>query len=147
MLAAKAGASFISFFVGRVDDMGSPEAMPAIADAVNMVHDYSFPSNPEILVASIRSPYHIVESIKGWRADRHRALQDSGAAVPSSADRPRYRKVRRRLPEVAEGSRERAFDGRKREAAGREIRFPKRFKAARIFSRRRFGGRSYRTYS
>ncbi len=64
MLAAKAGASFISFFVGRVDDMGSPDAMAGIADAVNMVHDYSFPSNPEILVASIRSPYHIVESIK-----------------------------------------------------------------------------------
>ena len=64
LIAAKAGANFISFFVGRVDDMGSPEAMPAIADAVNMVHEYDFPQKPEILVASIRSPYHIVESIK-----------------------------------------------------------------------------------
>ena len=64
LIAAKAGANFISFFVGRIDDMGSPEAMPAIADAVNMVHEYDFPQKPEILVASIRSPYHIVESIK-----------------------------------------------------------------------------------
>jgi transaldolase len=64
LLAAKAGASFISFFVVRVDDMGSGEAMPAIGDAVNMVETYDFPQKPEILVASIRSPYHIVESIR-----------------------------------------------------------------------------------
>jgi transaldolase len=64
LLAAKAGASFISFFVGRVDDIGSPDAMPGIADAVNMVDTYDFPQKPEILVASIRSPYHIVESIR-----------------------------------------------------------------------------------
>jgi len=64
LLAAKAGASFISFFVGRVDDMGSPDAMPAIVDAVNMVETYDFPSKPEILVASIRSPYHVVEAIR-----------------------------------------------------------------------------------
>ncbi len=64
LIAAKAGASFISFFVGRVDDMGSPDAMPSIVDAVDMVNTYDFPQNPEILVASIRSPYHIVESIR-----------------------------------------------------------------------------------
>ena len=64
LLAAKAGASFISFFVGRVDDMGSPDAMAGIVDAVNMVETYSFPQKPEILVASIRSPYHVVESIR-----------------------------------------------------------------------------------
>ena len=64
LLAAKAGASFISFFVGRVDDMGSPDAMPSIVDAVDMLATYDFPQKPEILVASIRSPYHVVESIR-----------------------------------------------------------------------------------
>ncbi len=64
LIAAKAGARFISFFVGRVDDMGSGEAMPNIVDAVNMVETYDFPQEPEILVASIRSPLHVVESIR-----------------------------------------------------------------------------------
>lgn len=64
LIAAKAGASFISIFVGRVDDMGSGEAMESIVDAVNMVETYDFPQKPEILVASIRSPLHIVESIR-----------------------------------------------------------------------------------
>ncbi len=64
LLAAKAGASFISFFVGRVDDMGSPDAMPGIADAVAMTETYDFPQKPEILVASVRSPYHVVESVR-----------------------------------------------------------------------------------
>ncbi len=64
LIAAKAGASFISFFVGRVDDMGSGESMKSIAEAVDMVYTYDFPQKPEILVASIRSPLQIVESIK-----------------------------------------------------------------------------------
>ena len=63
LIAAKAGASFISFFVGRIDDMGSREAPENIVDAVNMVNTYEFPKNPEILVASIRSPLQIMESI------------------------------------------------------------------------------------
>ncbi len=64
LIAAKAGANFISFFVGRVDDMGSGEAMSNIADAVEMLNTYDFPQNPEILVASIRGPLQIVESIR-----------------------------------------------------------------------------------
>jgi transaldolase len=64
LIAAKAGASFISFFVGRVDDIGSGEAMKTIAEAVDMVYTYDFPQKPEILVASIRSPLQILESIK-----------------------------------------------------------------------------------
>ena len=63
LIAAKAGASFISFFVGRIDDMGSREAAENIIDAVNMVNTYEFPKNPEILVASIRGPLQIIESI------------------------------------------------------------------------------------
>ena len=64
LIACKAGGSFISFFVGRIDDMGSTEAAQNIEDAVNMVHDYEFPKDPEILVASIRSPLQVVESIR-----------------------------------------------------------------------------------
>ena len=64
LLAAKAGASFISFFVGRIDDMGSGEAAQNIEDAVEMVETYDFPKDPEILVASIRGPLQVVESIR-----------------------------------------------------------------------------------
>ena len=64
LIAAKAGANFISFFVGRVDDMGSGEAMDNIVDAVHMINTYHFPQNPEILVASIRGPLQVVESIR-----------------------------------------------------------------------------------
>ena len=64
LIAAKAGASFISFFVGRIDDMGSLEAPLSIENAVEMVETYDFPKDPEILVASIRSPLQVTESIK-----------------------------------------------------------------------------------
>jgi len=63
LIAAKAGASFISFFVGRIDDMGSAEAAKNIVDAVNMVDTYTFAKDPEILVASIRGPLQVIESI------------------------------------------------------------------------------------
>jgi transaldolase len=63
LIAAKAGASFISFFVGRIDDMGSTEAAKNIVDSVNMVETYDFPKEPQILVASIRTPVQVVESI------------------------------------------------------------------------------------
>lgn len=61
LLAAKAGASYISVFVGRVDDVSS-EGMRTIEDAVLMVENYGFDS--EVLVASIRHPMHVVESIR-----------------------------------------------------------------------------------
>ena len=61
MLAAKAGATFISNFVGRVDDLGA-EGMEAVRDTVEMIDTYGFDS--EVLVASIRHPLHILESIR-----------------------------------------------------------------------------------
>jgi transaldolase len=64
LIAAKAGGSFISFFVGRIDDMGSLEAPINIAEAVKMVETYEFPKDPEILVASIRSPLQVTQSIE-----------------------------------------------------------------------------------
>lgn len=61
LLAAKAGATFISNFVGRVDDIGG-EGMAAVAETVEMVEKYGFDS--EVLVASVRHPLHVVESLR-----------------------------------------------------------------------------------
>jgi len=61
LLAAKAGAAYISVFVGRVDDVSS-EGMRTIEDAVQIVENYGFDS--EVLVASIRHPMHVVEAAR-----------------------------------------------------------------------------------
>ncbi|MCH8275322.1 MAG: fructose-6-phosphate aldolase [Armatimonadetes bacterium] len=61
LLAAKAGAAFISNFVGRVDDVGG-DGMEAVADTVDMIEQYSF--NSEVLVASVRHPKHVVEALQ-----------------------------------------------------------------------------------
>lgn len=61
LLAAKAGASFISPFVGRHDDIGF-DGMQVIGE-IRMIYDnYDFAT--EILVASIRHPVHVLESAK-----------------------------------------------------------------------------------
>lgn len=60
LLAAKAGATFISNFVGRVDDI-SDEGMNAVAATVEMVHTYGFES--QVLVASVRHPLHVVQAL------------------------------------------------------------------------------------
>jgi transaldolase len=61
LLAAKAGATFVSPFVGRLDDIGT-SGMELISD-IRMIYDnYDFAT--EILVASVRSPMHIVEAAK-----------------------------------------------------------------------------------
>lgn len=60
LLAAKAGATFISNFVGRVDDM-SDDGMDAVADTVAMVANYGFSS--QVLVASVRHPLHVVQAV------------------------------------------------------------------------------------
>jgi len=61
LLAAKAGASFISPFVGRLDDIGS-DGMALIADICTIYRNYGFKT--EVLVASIRSPMHVVSAAK-----------------------------------------------------------------------------------
>jgi transaldolase len=59
LLAAKAGASYISPFVGRLDDIGQ-NGMSLIADIVQIYDNYNF--DTQVLVASVRHPMHIVES-------------------------------------------------------------------------------------
>ncbi len=61
LLAAKAGATFISPFVGRHDDVGYP-GMELIADIRDIYDNYDFAT--EILVASVRSPIHVHEAAK-----------------------------------------------------------------------------------
>ena len=61
LLAAKAGASFISPFVGRLDDIGGV-GMDLIADIVQIYGNYDFPT--EVLVASVRGPQHVLEAAK-----------------------------------------------------------------------------------
>jgi transaldolase len=62
LLAAKAGATFVSPFVGRLDDIGQ-DGMELIADIVTMYAQYDY-FKTEVLVASIRNPVHIVDAAK-----------------------------------------------------------------------------------
>jgi transaldolase len=61
LLAAKAGATFISPFVGRQNDVGF-DGMELIADIRLIYDNYDFPT--QILVASVRSPMHVVDAAK-----------------------------------------------------------------------------------
>ncbi|MBA3577521.1 MAG: fructose-6-phosphate aldolase [Sphingomonas sp.] len=61
LLAAKAGATFISPFVGRLDDVGL-SGMELISD-IRMIYD-NYDYETQILVASVRSPMHVVEAAK-----------------------------------------------------------------------------------
>ncbi len=56
LLAAKAGATYISPFVGRLDDVGQ-DGMALIADIVETYQNYGFET--KVLVASVRSPMHV----------------------------------------------------------------------------------------
>jgi transaldolase len=59
LLAAKAGATFVSPFIGRLDDIGTP-GMDLIGDIVTIYDNYGYQS--EIIVASIRSPQHVMDA-------------------------------------------------------------------------------------
>jgi transaldolase len=61
LLAAKVGATYISPFVGRLDDVATP-GMELIRDIVEIYTNYNFKT--EVLVASTRSPMHIVEAAR-----------------------------------------------------------------------------------
>lgn len=61
LLAAKAGASYVSPFIGRLDDI-SNDGMNLIRDIHQIFKNYNY--NTKILVASIRHPIHVIESAK-----------------------------------------------------------------------------------
>lgn len=62
ILAAKAGAAYVSPFVGRIDDVGC-DGMALIAEIVDIYNAYPA-FTTEVLVASIRHPMHVVEAAK-----------------------------------------------------------------------------------
>jgi len=59
LMAAKAGASYVSPFVGRLDDV-SQVGMDLVSDIMNIYGNYGYET--EVIVASIRNPIHVVES-------------------------------------------------------------------------------------
>jgi len=61
LLASRAGATFVSPFVGRLDDI-SHDGMALVHDIVGMIDDYGF--DTEVISASIRHPLHVIESIR-----------------------------------------------------------------------------------
>jgi transaldolase len=61
LLAAKAGASYASPFIGRLDDI-SHTGMDLISDIVTIYENYSFPT--EVIVASIRHPLHVLDAAR-----------------------------------------------------------------------------------
>ena len=61
LLAAKAGATYVSPFIGRLDDLGQ-DGMQMVRDLVTIYNLYDIKT--EIIVASIRGPIHVMESAK-----------------------------------------------------------------------------------
>ena len=63
ILAAKAGASFISPFLGRLDDIGE-NGLILLQDIIEIYHNYSWKT--EVLAASLRHPIHVIRSGAAW---------------------------------------------------------------------------------
>lgn len=61
ILAAKAGATYVSPFIGRLDDLGH-DGMQVVRDMVTIFRAYNI--RTEIIVASIRHPLHVIEAAK-----------------------------------------------------------------------------------
>lgn len=61
ILAAKAGAAYVSPFIGRLDDAGQ-EGMTVIREIVQIFKNYQFDTN--VLVASVRHPLHVIDAGK-----------------------------------------------------------------------------------
>ena len=59
LLAAKAGATYVSPFVGRLDDIGTP-GMELISEIMSILRNYGYQT--EVIVASVRSPQHVMDS-------------------------------------------------------------------------------------
>ncbi len=95
ILAAKAGATFVSPFIGRLDDVGE-HGMGLIADIVTIFRNYDY-FKTEVLVASVRNPMHVVDAAK---LGAHMCTMPPAvitATVQPSADRQGPGGVPRRL--------------------------------------------------
>lgn len=61
MLAARAGAAFVSPFIGRIDDIGQ-EGMDVVGDIVQIFGNYRF--SAKVIAASVRHPRHVLEAAR-----------------------------------------------------------------------------------
>ena len=61
MLAAKAGATFVSPFIGRLDDIGQ-EGMEVIEEIMDIFENYDIKT--QVIVASIRHPIHVIQAAR-----------------------------------------------------------------------------------
>lgn len=61
LLAAKAGASYVSPFIGRLDDIGEV-GMDVVRDTITIFKNYSY--DCQVLVASVRHPLHVIDAAK-----------------------------------------------------------------------------------
>lgn len=61
LLAAKVGATYLSIFIGRLDDIGT-DGMQVVRDTMTILNTYSMEA--EVIAASIRSPMHVLEAAK-----------------------------------------------------------------------------------
>jgi transaldolase len=59
LLAAKAGATYVSPFIGRLDDVGQ-EGMALIEDIMTIFSNYNFQT--QVIVASVRHPVHVLQA-------------------------------------------------------------------------------------
>lgn len=59
LLAAKAGADYVSPFIGRMEDIGE-DGMEVVGDCVQVFSQYGYPT--EVIVASIRNPFHVTRA-------------------------------------------------------------------------------------
>ena len=87
LLAARAGATYVSPFLGRLDDISTDgvELIETIADIFAVA---DIPT--QIIAASVRHPMHITPVCSGWCGYCHSSLQSAGADDQSSADGRRY---------------------------------------------------------
>ena len=63
LLAAKAGATFVSPFIGRLDDMGQ-EGMKIVEEIVDIFKQEKYGIKTEVIVASIRHPIHVIDAAR-----------------------------------------------------------------------------------
>jgi transaldolase len=61
LLAANCGATYVSIFVGRLDDIGQ-SGIEVVRDAVDIISRYSYPT--QVITASVRNPMHVLSAAK-----------------------------------------------------------------------------------
>ncbi len=93
-MAAKAGAAYVSPFVGRLDDI-STSGMDLVSDIVTIFDNYGYQT--EIIVASVRSPMHVVEAALAGADIATIPLRGHRPVDQAPADRYRHGEISGRL--------------------------------------------------